>query len=53
MPKIKDNYNPAAWMLEVTSTSVEAKHGMDFANVYRESSLYEYVELFCYWMLIV
>lgn len=38
--KIKDNYNPATWMLEVTSASVEAELGFDFANIYKESTLY-------------
>ncbi|KAJ4977274.1 hypothetical protein NE237_002380 [Protea cynaroides] len=39
VPKIKDNYNPATWMLEVTSTSAEADLGVDFAEIYRESSI--------------
>lgn len=39
VPKIRDNYNPATWMLEVTSTSAEAELGVDFANIYKESSL--------------
>ncbi|KAK3441451.1 hypothetical protein EUGRSUZ_B01807, partial [Eucalyptus grandis] len=41
VPKIKSNYNPATWMLEVTSTSAEAELGIDFALIYRESALYE------------
>uniref|UniRef100_A0A5B6Z2Y3 Putative pleiotropic drug resistance protein 3-like n=1 Tax=Davidia involucrata TaxID=16924 RepID=A0A5B6Z2Y3_DAVIN len=41
LPKIKDNYNPATWMLEVTSASVEADLGLDFANIYKESPLYQ------------
>ncbi|KAH7669104.1 Iron-chelate-transporting ATPase protein [Dioscorea alata] len=40
VPKIRDNYNPATWMLEVTSSSVEAQLGIDFAQIYRESNLY-------------
>uniref|UniRef100_A0A2N9E6E2 ABC transporter domain-containing protein n=1 Tax=Fagus sylvatica TaxID=28930 RepID=A0A2N9E6E2_FAGSY len=40
VPKIKDNYNPATWMLEVTSASVEAELGLDFARIYKESPLY-------------
>ncbi|KAG6408624.1 hypothetical protein SASPL_131642 [Salvia splendens] len=39
--KIRDNYNPAAWMLEVTSTSSEAELGLDFAEIYKKSSLHE------------
>ncbi|XP_059632028.1 pleiotropic drug resistance protein 3-like [Cornus florida] len=46
LPKIKDNYNPATWMLEVTSASVEAELGLDFASIYKESPLHqETVEL--------
>ncbi|KAG4932201.1 hypothetical protein JHK87_046203 [Glycine soja] len=41
VPKIKDNYNPSTWMLEVTSRSAEAELGIDFAQIYRESTLYE------------
>ncbi|XP_010914761.1 ABC transporter G family member 41 [Elaeis guineensis] len=41
VPRIKDNYNPATWMLEVTSTSVEVQLGIDFARIYRESSLFK------------
>ncbi|XVF34334.1 hypothetical protein REPUB_Repub18cG0050800 [Reevesia pubescens] len=41
VPKIKDNCNPATWMLEVTSTSVEAELGIDFAKIYKNSALYE------------
>ncbi|XP_043687310.1 pleiotropic drug resistance protein 3-like [Telopea speciosissima] len=41
VPKIKDNYNPATWMLEVTSTSAEADLGVDFAEIYRDSNLYK------------
>ncbi|KAK4590481.1 hypothetical protein RGQ29_020864 [Quercus rubra] len=38
--KIKDGYNPATWMLEVTSSANETALGIDFANVYRNSELY-------------
>ncbi|XP_073149762.1 pleiotropic drug resistance protein 3-like [Henckelia pumila] len=41
VPKIRDNYNPATWMLEVTSTSSEAELRVDFADIYKSSSLYE------------
>ena len=37
VPKIRDSYNPATWMLEVTSPSAEAKLGIDFAHIYEES----------------
>ncbi|CAK9136210.1 unnamed protein product [Ilex paraguariensis] len=39
VPKIRNNYNPATWMLEVTSTSAEAQLGMDFAQIYQNSAL--------------
>ncbi|XP_021275610.1 LOW QUALITY PROTEIN: pleiotropic drug resistance protein 3-like [Herrania umbratica] len=39
--KIKDNCNLATWMLEVTSTSVEAELGIDLAKIYKNSALYE------------
>lgn len=38
--KIKDGYNPATWMLEVTSVAQEAAHGIDFAELYKSSELY-------------
>ncbi|KAL4625244.1 hypothetical protein ACB092_05G011200 [Castanea dentata] len=38
--KIKDGYNPATWMLEVTSSAEEITLGVDFSNVYRNSDLY-------------
>ncbi|KAJ4823601.1 hypothetical protein Tsubulata_026480 [Turnera subulata] len=41
VPKIKENYNPATWMLEVTSKSAEAAHGQDFAKIYEGSILYQ------------
>ncbi|KAM0951251.1 putative ABC transporter, AAA+ ATPase domain, ABC-2 type transporter [Dioscorea sansibarensis] len=40
VPKIKENCNPATWMLEVTSSSTEAQLGVNFAQIYRESTLY-------------
>ncbi|CAD5187842.1 unnamed protein product [Musa acuminata subsp. malaccensis] len=40
VPKIKDGYNPAAWMLEVTSLMLENRLGMDFADYYRKSKLF-------------
>ncbi|WJX84449.1 hypothetical protein P8452_67025 [Trifolium repens] len=38
--KIKDGYNPATWMLEVTNSSKEVELGIDFAEVYKNSELY-------------
>jgi hypothetical protein len=41
VPKIKENHNPATWMLEVTRSSMEARLGLDFANLYRDSHLFQ------------
>ncbi|XP_058074655.1 ABC transporter G family member 31-like [Magnolia sinica] len=41
VPKIRPGYNPAAWMLEVTSTAQESRLGVDFAEVYRRSNLFQ------------
>ncbi|KAI6694837.1 hypothetical protein NL676_022547 [Syzygium grande] len=38
--KIKDGYNPATWMLEVTSSAQELALGVDFSDLYRNSDLY-------------
>ncbi|KAM7490316.1 hypothetical protein LguiA_033237 [Lonicera macranthoides] len=38
--KIKDGYNPATWMLEVTSPAQEAALGVNFAELYKNSELY-------------
>ncbi|WCJ40642.1 ABC transporter G family member 40 [Euphorbia peplus] len=38
--KIKDGYNPATWMLEVTSLSQETSLGIDFSDIYKNSDLY-------------
>lgn len=40
VPKIRDGYNPAAWMLDVTSTQMEQILGVDFAEYYRQSKLF-------------
>nr|XP_043616912.1 pleiotropic drug resistance protein 3-like isoform X2 [Erigeron canadensis] len=39
--KIRDNYNPATWMLEVSSASAEAQLGVDFAQIYSTSTLHQ------------
>ncbi|GKV17137.1 hypothetical protein SLEP1_g27679 [Rubroshorea leprosula] len=41
VPKIKNNYNPATWILEVTSPSAEAELSVDFAQIYKDSALCE------------
>ena len=42
--KIKDGYNPATWMLEVTAPSQETALGIDFADFYKSSELYRLVQ---------
>ncbi|KAF5747819.1 pleiotropic drug resistance protein 2-like [Tripterygium wilfordii] len=41
VPKIKEGYNPATWMLDVTATSVEGQLNVDFAEIFANSSLYQ------------
>ncbi|KAI4355588.1 hypothetical protein L6164_004346 [Bauhinia variegata] len=41
VPKIKDKYNPATWMLEVSSIAAEVRLGIDFAEHYKSSSLHQ------------
>ncbi|KAB1221288.1 Pleiotropic drug resistance protein 2 [Morella rubra] len=41
VPKIKDGYNPATWMLEVTAPPVEAQLDVDFGEIYANSSLHQ------------
>ncbi|PHT66445.1 hypothetical protein T459_30870 [Capsicum annuum] len=38
--KVKDGYNPATWMLEVTTSAQEMMLGVDFADLYKQSDLY-------------
>ncbi|VAH77438.1 unnamed protein product [Triticum turgidum subsp. durum] len=39
--KIKDGYNPATWMLEVTTIGQEQMLGIDFSDIYKKSELYQ------------
>ncbi|XP_022848356.1 pleiotropic drug resistance protein 2-like [Olea europaea var. sylvestris] len=41
VPKIKEGYNPATWMLEISAPAVEGQLGVDFADIYVNSSLYK------------
>ncbi|XP_068647908.1 ABC transporter G family member 32-like [Aristolochia californica] len=41
VPKIKPGRNPATWMLEVTSPAEENRLGVDFAEIYRRSELFQ------------
>ncbi|XP_073289703.1 ABC transporter G family member 32-like [Primulina huaijiensis] len=42
IPRIKNGYNPATWMLEVTSPIEESRLGIDFAEIYRRSKLFQH-----------
>ncbi|KAK9939889.1 hypothetical protein M0R45_016569 [Rubus argutus] len=44
VPKIKEGYNPATWMLEVSSAAVEAQNNIDFAEIYANSELYRSIQ---------
>lgn len=39
--KITPGYNPATWMLEVSSIGSENRLGVDFAEIYLQSCLYQ------------
>ncbi|KAJ4803787.1 ABC transporter G family member 45 [Rhynchospora pubera] len=39
VPKIKEGQNPAAWMLNVSSQTMEYMIGVDYAEIFRSSSL--------------
>ena len=41
VPKIREKYNPAAWMLEVSSASAEAQLGINFADYFIKSPQYQ------------
>ncbi|KAH7565310.1 hypothetical protein JRO89_XS09G0184700 [Xanthoceras sorbifolium] len=42
VPKIREKQNPAAWMLEASSGAAEVRLGIDFAERYKSSSLYQH-----------
>ncbi|CAN4106572.1 unnamed protein product [Withania somnifera] len=41
VPRIRECDNPATWMLDVSSSSMEAKLDVDFAEVYAKSDFYQ------------
>ncbi|GAB2272212.1 ABC transporter G member 34 [Dionaea muscipula] len=41
IPKIKDGYNPATWMLEISTQQAESQLGVDFADLYAKSPLHQ------------
>nr|QVT92296.1 ABC transporter [Salvia miltiorrhiza] len=44
VPSIPDGYNPATWMLEISSPTVEERIHQDFAVIYQNSQQYRDVE---------
>ncbi|KAL0674779.1 hypothetical protein Bca4012_002760 [Brassica carinata] len=44
VPAISSGYNPATWMLEVTTPALEEKFNMDFADLYKKSQQFREVE---------
>ncbi|KAK7284891.1 hypothetical protein RJT34_19645 [Clitoria ternatea] len=41
VPRIKDGYNPATWMLDISTASIESQLGIDFAEIYAKSTLHQ------------
>ncbi|KAK9755345.1 hypothetical protein RND81_01G018900 [Saponaria officinalis] len=41
VPTIKDGYNPATWMLDISTPQIESQLDVDFAELYAKSSLYQ------------
>ncbi|KAL3646851.1 ABC transporter G member 39 [Castilleja foliolosa] len=41
IPRIEKGYNPATWMLDISTPAAEVQLGVDFADIYAESSLYQ------------
>ncbi|KAJ0971431.1 hypothetical protein J5N97_019390 [Dioscorea zingiberensis] len=41
VPKIREKYNPATWMIEASSTATETRLGIDFAEHYKSSALFQ------------
>ncbi|KAM3282857.1 pleiotropic drug resistance protein 2-like [Capsicum chacoense] len=40
IPEIKEGYNPATWMLDISAPAVETQLQVDFADIYANSDLY-------------
>lgn len=43
VPKIKEGFNPATWMLDATNAAVESHLKVDFAEIYQQSTLFGFV----------
>ncbi|KAL0715388.1 hypothetical protein Bca4012_064710 [Brassica carinata] len=44
VPNIKDGYNPAAWVLDVTTLSMESQMSAHFAQLFTNSSIYRRIQ---------
>ncbi|XP_074295026.1 ABC transporter G family member 31-like [Silene latifolia] len=44
VPPMPDGYNPATWMLEITTPAIEERISADFADIFRNSNQYRDVE---------
>ncbi|RLN39044.1 hypothetical protein C2845_PM01G44950 [Panicum miliaceum] len=44
VPRIPESYNPATWMLEVSTQACEDSLGLDFATLYKNSDQFRNVE---------
>ena len=42
VPHISDGYNPATWMLEISTQACEERLGKDFADVYKNSDQFRW-----------
>nr|KAJ0185975.1 hypothetical protein LSAT_V11C900475060 [Lactuca sativa] len=42
VPRIRNGYNHVTWVLEVTSSLVENQHNLDYAQIYANSTCYQY-----------
>ncbi|KAG5607800.1 hypothetical protein H5410_029292 [Solanum commersonii] len=40
VPTVKEGYNPATWMLDITTPAVEGQLNVDFGDIYANSDLY-------------
>ena len=41
VPPIAKDFNPATWMLDISTISAEQRLGLDLAEVYSSSELYQ------------
>lgn len=49
---IRDGYNPATWVLDMTTTAQEEVLGIKFADIYKKSDLFRSVNLFIQAVLV-